>query len=242
MMNGLTIVVAAIFLFCAFWGYRRGFIKIVASLAATLATIVLVIFLSPYVSDMILKVIPIEKTVQEKCIEILVPEAGVEDGEQGGIPEDVETSRETQISLIENAEIPEVFRQLLLENNNAEIYQTLGVTTFTEYVGSYLAKLIADIISFLLTLIIVTIVVRTITYTLGIISKLPVIGGMNRVAGGILGMGTGLVVVWILFVILTLMYDTEIGTLCFTHIAENEFLTKLYDNNILMDYITKFRA
>ena len=65
-MNGLSIVVAAIFLLCAFWGYRRGFIKIVASLAATLATIILVIFLSPYVSDMILKVVPIEKTIQEK--------------------------------------------------------------------------------------------------------------------------------------------------------------------------------
>ena len=67
-------------------------------------------------------------------------------------------------------------------------------------------------------------------------------GGMNRLAGGILGIGTGLVVVWILFVILTLIYDTEIGTLCFAHIAESEFLTKLYNNNILMNYITKFRA
>lgn len=241
MMNGLSIVVAAIFLLCAFWGYRRGFIKIVASLAATLATIILVIFLSPYVSDMILKVVPIEKTIQEKCISILQVQTESETGE-AVIPEDIETSRETQISLIENAEIPEVFRQLLLENNNDEIYQTLGVTTFTEYVGSYLAKLIANIISFLLMLIIVTIVIRTITYTLGIISKLPVVGGMNRLAGGILGIGTGLVVVWILFVILTLIYDTEIGTLCFTHIAESEFLTKLYNNNILMNYITKFRA
>ncbi len=241
MMNGLSIVVAAIFLLCVFWGYRRGFIKIVASLAATLATIILVIFLSPYVSDMILKVVPIEKTIQEKCISILQVQTESETGE-AVILEDIETSRETQISLIENAEIPEVFRQLLLENNNDEIYQTLGVTTFTEYVGSYLAKLVADIISFLLTLIIVTIVIRTITYTLGIISKLPVVGGMNRLAGGILGIGTGLVVVWILFVILTLIYDTEIGTLCFTHIAESEFLTKLYNNNILMNYITKFRA
>lgn len=241
MMNGLTIVVAAIFLFCALWGYCRGFIKIVASLAATLATIMLVIFLSPYVSDMILKVVPIEKTIQEKCIEILRVQTESETGE-AVIPENIETSRETQISLIENAEIPEVFRQLLLENNNDEIYETLGVTTFTEYVGSYLAKLIANIIGFLLTLIVATIVVRAITYSLGIISNLPVIGGMNRVAGGIVGMGTGLVVVWILYVIITLMYDTEIGTLCFKYIAESEFLTKLYDNNVLMNYITKFRT
>lgn len=242
MMNGLSIVVAGIFLLCAFWGYRRGFIKIVASLAATLATIMLVAFLTPYVSGMLLKVIPIEKTMQEKCIEILMPEAEVEEGEELALPDDAETSRETQITLIENAKLPEIFRQSLLENNNDEIYETLGVTTFTEYVGSYLAKLVANIISFLLTLIVVTIAVRTVTYTLGIIAKLPIIGGLNRVAGGILGMGTGLVMIWILFIVITLMYDTEIGVLCFQHIGENEFLTELYNNNILMNFITKFRA
>ena len=116
MMNGLLIVVAAIFLFCVFWGYHKGFIKIVASLAATIATIFLVGFLTPYVSDMILKVFPIEKTMQEKCIEILLPEA--KEADEFIIPEEVETSRDTQISLIENAELPEIFRQLLLVIKN----------------------------------------------------------------------------------------------------------------------------
>ena len=68
------------------------------------------------------------------------------------------------------------------------------------------------------------------------------IGGLNRIAGGILGIGTGLIVVWVLFIIITLMYDSEIGRQCFASIAENEFLTYLYENNILMYYITKFRA
>lgn len=240
MMNGLLIVVAAIFLFCVFWGYHKGFIKIVASLAATIATIFLVSFLTPYVSDMILKVFPIEKTMQEKCIEILLPEA--KEADEFIIPEEVETSRDTQISLIENAELPEMFRQLLLENNNEEIYASLGVAKFTEYVGSYLARVFTNIISFLLTLLVVTITVRTITYTLGIISNLPVIGGLNRLAGGVLGIGTGLIVVWILFVVITLLYDTEIGTLCFEYIAEDKFLTELYNNNILMNFITRFRA
>ena len=239
-MNGLSIVVAIIFIFCIFWGYRKGFIKIVASLAATIATILLVSFLTPYVSNMILKVIPIEETMQEKCIEILLPEA--KETEEFVVPEEVETSRDTQISLIENAELPEMFRQLLLENNNEEIYASLGVAKFTEYVGSYLARVIANIISFLLTLVVVTIVVRTITYTLGIIGNLPVIGGLNRLAGGVLGIGTGLIVVWILFIVITLLYNTAIGTLCFEYIAEDKFLTELYNNNILMNFVTKFRA
>jgi len=235
-MNGLSILVAAIFLLCALWGYKRGFIKIAASLVATLATIILVVFLTPYISSVVLKVFPIEKRMQEKCIEMLMPE-----GNQA-LPEGIDSSRETQISLLENAKIPEMFRQLLLENNNDEIYKSLGVTTFTEYVGSYLAKLAANIISFLLTLLVATVIVRIVIYTLGIIGDLPVIGGLNRVAGGLVGMGTGLVLIWVLFIVITLMYETKLGATCFQHIAENEFLTELYDHNILMNFITKFRG
>lgn len=235
-MNGLSIVVAAIFLVCALWGYKRGFIKIVASLAATLATIILVTFLTPYISSVVLKVFPIEKAMQEKCIEMLMPE------ETKMLPEGIDSSRETQISLLENAKIPEMFRQLLLENNNDEIYKSLGVTTFTEYVSGYLAKLAANIISFLVTLLVATVIVRVVIYTLGIIGDLPMIGGLNRVAGGLVGLGTGLVVIWVLFIVITLMYETKLGTVCFQHIAENEFLAGLYDHNILMNFITKFRA
>lgn len=236
-MNGLLIAVGLIFLVCMIVGYTRGFIKIVASLGATVATIVLATFLSPYVSGVLLKTVPIEEMMQEKCMEILMSnQEGVT------VSDDVENSQDAQFFMIENAKLPEVFQQLLLDNNNPEIYKTLGVTTFSEYIGSYLARLIADIVSFLLTLIVVTIVVRTILCTVGFIGKLPVIGGLNRMAGGILGIGTGLIVVWVLFIIITLMYDSEIGRQCFASIAENEFLTYLYENNILMNYITKFRA
>lgn len=236
-MNGLLIAVGLIFLVCMIVGYTRGFIKIVASLGATVATIVLATFLSPYVSGVLLKTVPIEEMMQEKCMEILMSnQEGVT------VSGDVENSQDAQFFMIENAKLPEVFQQLLLDNNNPEIYKTLGVTTFSEYIGSYLARLIADIVSFLLTLIVVTIVVRTILCTVGFIGKLPVIGGLNRIAGGILGIGTGLIVVWVFFIIITLMYDSEIGRQCFASIAENEFLTYLYENNILMYYITKFRA
>ena len=236
-MNGLLIAVGLIFLVCMIVGYTRGFIKIVASLGATVATIVLATFLSPYVSGVLLKTVPIEEMMQEKCMEILMSnQEGVT------VSGDVENSQDAQFFMIENAKLPEVFQQLLLDNNNPEIYKTLGVTTFSEYIGSYLARLIADIVSFLLTLIVVTIVVRTILCTVGFIGKLPVIGGLNRIAGGILGIGTGLIVVWVFFIIITLMYDSEIGRQCFASIAENEFLTYLYENNILMNYITKFRA
>ena len=238
-MNKMLIAVGIIFLVCMVIGYVRGFLRIVATLAATIATVILVTILSPYVSNVLLETVPLESVVQEKCMKILgVP---TQEGEFA-IPEEAEHSREMQIPLIEQAEIPQIFQGLLLENNNEEIYRALGVSTFSAYTGKYMAKLISDIISFLLVLVVVTIIIRTILYMMGTIEKIPVIRGLNRLGGGLLGIGTGLIIVWVLFIVITLLYDTQIGKTCLDSIMEDKFLTNLYNSNILMNYITKFRG
>lgn len=258
-MNGLLILSGIILLICVISGLIRGFIKIIASLAATVMIIVLVVFLTPYISKAILKVTPLESMVQDKCIEMFLPDiedvdlseieikgqkidaAGITEEDIKNVIGKVEIPREQQISAIENAKLPKVFREMLLENNNAEIYGNLGVGTFGEYVGTYLAKIIADFVGFLLTLLVVTIVVRTIIYALGIISDLPVIGGLNRIAGGVLGLVTGVIAIWIILIAVTLLYTTAIGEECFRNIADSQILTFLYENNPLLEMLGRFR-
>ena len=60
MDNWLLIVVAGIFLICIAVGYIRGFLKFGLSLFATLITMILVTFLSPYVSNALVKYTPID--------------------------------------------------------------------------------------------------------------------------------------------------------------------------------------
>lgn len=229
-MNELLIVVAGIFLLCFMIGMNRGFIKIVASLSATLIILVLVMISMPYVGEVLRDYTPLEEKVKEKCAEVLQPG-------------DVDTTlRDAQISLIENSGFPQVIKELLLANNNGEVYENLGVTEFVDYVGAYIAKLFSDIAAFLLAFITMTAVVRIVLYVLDIIGHLPVIGGLNRLAGGVLGLGTGLVIIWVLFIVITMMYDLSICKLFLGNIEENEFLQFLYNNNILMNYLTKFRV
>ena len=129
---------------------------------------------------------------------------------------------------------------MLLENNNDEAYASLGVNSFGEYVGAYIAKIISDVLAFLLVMVLILIIVPILIKMLGIFNKLPVIGGMNRLAGGALGLAIGLAVVWVFFIIITLLYSTKLGIACFACIESSEILQKLYDGNILMNAITKF--
>ena len=234
-MNALLIIVGIVFLLSVIIGYKRGLVKIIASLLATLVCIILVFLISPSVSRWIQESTPLKETVKNKCIELLLPdETTEEEALQTEIP------REQQISMIEGADIPEVIQKMLLENNNNEVYTALGVQTFGEYIGAYVAKVIADILAFLITFIAVFIIVRIVLGMLNIVDKIPLVGGANHLVGGILGAGIGILIIWILFIVITLLYNTSFGMACMKGISESEILTKLSDSNILLKYITKF--
>ncbi len=161
--------------------------------------------------------------------------AGIEEAlENADIPKDL------QIKAIEMAELPEVFKSLLSDNNNDVIYEKLGVKTFAEYVGEFLSKLIIHIVAFLCTFLLVTIVLRAIIFALDIVSELPVLGFFNRLAGGVVGAAGGLIIIWLFFVVITLLYVTAFGREIYQVIQENTILNMLYENNPLMKLATNF--
>ena len=154
--------------------------------------------------------------------------------------EGAEIPREMQTQAIQQADLPNVFKSLLAVNNNSEIYQQLGVETFAQYVGSYLAKLIINIVAFLITFVLISIILRAIVFALDIVSSLPGVGIVNRLAGGVIGMVGAMVIVWTLYIIITLMYTTTVGKELFQMIQENQFLTMLYEYNPIMKLATIF--
>lgn len=155
--------------------------------------------------------------------------------------QDIEIPRDMQIAAIESADIPQVFKNILLTNNNSKIYDKLGVTSFASYVAKYMAQLVVNIVAFMLTLIVVTIVLRAVIFSLNVIADLPVFGFMNRLAGGVMGVIGVLIIVWAAFVIITVMYTTEIGREMFDMIQSNSMLSVIYEYNPIMKLATTLR-
>lgn len=235
-MNILLLVIGIIFAVSIFVGYKKGFLKIALSLAVTVASIFLVAAITPSISSWIQKSTSLGEKVESKLNETLAGSTGTTDGWAAVL----EGSREQQIAAIEGVGLPKAIQEMLLENNNHEVYEALGVTTFVEYIGAYITKLIADIIAFLVAWVVVTIISRVLLVFVGILNKVPVIGGINQVAGGVVGLAVGFIIVWVMFIIITLLYNTNLGKTCFENIAASSILTKLYDGNLLMKYIVKF--
>lgn len=306
-MNWLSMLIGAVFLICMIVGFMRGAIKIIVSLAATVVTLVLVYFATPFVSDAIARYTPLDDMIKSQVVQTMantasaqlggeeeggsldaasvrrvLEAAGISEdmlaqygisiddivngnissedlakfgisgdvlnglqGEDGASMEDIITSaeipRDVQISAIEAADLPDVFKDLLTENNNSEMYQRLGAETFAEYVGNFLAELILNILAFLCTFILITIVIRAIVFALDIVSNLPVLGILNRLAGAVIGTAGALVIVWTVFVVITLLYVTSVGKELYHMIETDVFLNALYQHNPIMGIATMFR-
>lgn len=111
----------------------------------------------------------------------------------------------------------------------------LGVTKFADYIASGIAVFVVKALSFLVTFLAVTILIRMTVFTLDSIRRLPVLHGFDRLAGAVLGLGFGLILVWLSFLVLTLACGTELGRECFLRIEQSKILTFLYRTNYLVN-------
>ena len=237
--NWLLLVILIGFLIGLIVGVFRGAIKIAVSLLATAATFALVFYATPYVNKTVTNMTPIRAIIQDQIEETVKHMWDKDVVETSDDSEDV--PKDVQISAIEKAQLPEVFKSLLISNNNAAIYEDLGVDSFVGYVASFLASLILNIISFLLTFIVITIVLRAVLFSLNVIEDLPALGIFNRIAGGFLGMAGVLIIVWVAFVLITLLYALGVGKGVFDLIQNDDILSFIYDLNPVMKLATTIR-
>lgn len=273
MENWLLLAVGIVFLVCMIAGFVKGFLRISLSLLSTILTLVLVSFLSPYVSDALMKHTPAQDVLEKKIVEAFMPELSADDllkANLSGTPlenltvdqikslsesgwdklgitaQDIlkvvgDLPKDTQIREIENSMLPQFLKDALLENNNTAIYEELDVTTFPEYVAAYISRMLLNVVSFLVTFLIAIILVSALMYAVNIIGELPLLGAINHLAGGVLGIGLGCIIVWIAFLVLTLIYTTEIGTTCYAMVEQSAILTFLYNHNPLLIWLLGFR-
>ncbi|HWT27727.1 MAG TPA: CvpA family protein [Mobilitalea sp.] len=225
-MNWLVLVVLAILVGNAFIGLRVGMIKTIFSLFSLIVALVLTVWISPTVNDMLKGNEKFYSVITENVDKMLA----IKD-------ENPDASK--RIDLIEGFHLPQSIKDKLIENNgNKELYKSLGVNNFNEYVASYVAGIIINALAFMITFIVLIIIIWTACFALDIVSKLPILNQINKLAGFLAGLVHGLVIVWLFFLLLTVLGGTKFGQDALRMIGDNDILSLIYNNNLLLGFIT----
>ena len=140
----LLIIVATIFIICIVVGYIRGFLKLGLSLLSTILTLVLVLFLSPYVADALEKYTPVDDYIESRIVEAFIPEITEEDLSKvdlSGTPF-ADLSSE-QLEDLNNLDWSLLGYEVLTDKTTGEVLIGGGLGYFISYeVGSFLAQCI----------------------------------------------------------------------------------------------------
>lgn len=151
-------------------------------------------------------------------------------------------SRIEQTEFLENLPVPEVLRDLLLDYNNEEGYTSLGVSTFQDYVINFIATVILNVISFVAAVVVVQVVLHLAIAALDILSHIPLLGGLNRLLGLLLGLVQALFFIWIFFLILSMASATEIGLQLMPMVQSSPLLGYLYESNLFLTIVIQAAA
>lgn len=220
----LGIAVLALIAAACIMGFRKGFVKEIVSVFFMLISFLLVWAVNPYVNTFVKEYTPVYDTIQDKCQTLV--------SEQIGNKKTLDKEEQNQV--MENMELPDLLKNALVENNTAETYRYLAVSTFTEYISDSLAVMAVNGISFLISFVLSAAVIKLLGFILNVLTKLPVINGINKIAGAAVGGIKCIIFIWIAFLVLTLLCNTTLGQQGMALIQQDSFLNFLYSQNVFV--------
>ena len=221
-----TVVVIIILILFFFYGLRRGYLKIVLTTLALIVTIVAAGLLAPHLSKWLGTTFigtGIEKSIDSYMDKKI-------DKQSEAL---VNKTKEMQETVIEKLPLPKFLKKDISKKNETSQYKLLDVSTFKEYISKRLSNIILQAISYIILLIVIYAVLRIILKIVGVIGKIPIIGGINRLLGGILCLVEGLLILWCLCFLITAISGTAFGESVLKVINESPVLKLIYDNNLL---------
>lgn len=144
-----------------------------------------------------------------------------------------------QTQMIQNLPIPSFLKDMMINYNNGEGYTKLEVTDFGGYVVHFFANIILNIIAFVIALLAAQLVLWTAITALDLFARLPVLHFINHLGGLAVGILQGLLVVWMIFLLISVFSATEIGMNLMNMIEESVLLKPLYDSNLFLKMVVQ---
>ncbi len=247
-INALFIAVVVLILAGAIIGAVKGLLKMIFAVIGIVLAITLTIAISPITRGKLMSNAKFynyvysktealaEKNNWAQVIATLLASKGETKEETGG-----EDSMKLLGELMETVGVPKKFSEAVVGDEsviaNMAIESDADVNAQAESLqkGAYtgITNVIIKAAAFLLTLLIVGAVIALIGGMFSLIGKAPGVENVNKVAGAIAGGFIGLMAVWVLFAIITMLGATAFGQKMLAMVEENALLSFIYNHNFI---------
>lgn len=198
------IAVAAVLLLFFLMGRRRGFVLTLCGLLAMFVALIGAIFLSELLSAPVARLVEpvIESSVAQLLqqsidpskwqLELPAPDSSALEGAQALLPQ---LPLEQALAALEGTGLYSMFGRSLqdaLETGALEV-----VSSAAAAISGFLAREVVRLVLFVLSFVVVLLAWNLLSHALDLAFRLPVLSGINRLMGGLVGLVKGALVVFI---------------------------------------------
>lgn len=207
----LDIILIALLVLAFFIGYKKGFVKSVWKITALILTIVLILILkTPAVK--FLSGTNLAVTINTKISESLPQGGGVNIAQTLNLPKFLQGEVDSQITTAQGLPI-------------------------SDTVNSSLTSLFITIIACVGLFIIIRLILAAVFMIITAVTELPLIKGVNKLVGGLLGAVNILFIVYLLLAVMSLFASAD--NMLFEEINNTQLVKYLYNYNILLQLFMK---
>lgn len=218
-MNILDFVLIAILIACIVNGYYKGLFREVFDILGFITGIIIFTIIYPIINKWLL-----QSSFLQKVKDWVIYDLKLADF--------VATTQEDIIASIQALNAPQIIKDLLIENNNEVFYKMFGVNNTVDYIANFVAMIVISLITVFFVVLIVSIIVTIVSKTTSVLSKLPVLGKVDKIGGVGLGVLNGIFTVWLIGIIILVL--SVFPPLSFLKGQLDGFLTgPLINNNTL---------
>lgn len=224
----------------ALWGYKSGFFSSAFRILSMVASLFIAYTIFPIVSS-VLKGSFLFANINKPVVKTL---EGIMKGPQfQGAANGAKGSLVNQ--LVYSLPVPDGFKASLAEKSaNVHIPGASGAidaakNSAVDAVGKVLTGLIIDVIAIIVVIILVRVILFIIEILLSGVFKLPVLKGINKSAGFILGVVEGILVVFVVTAIIPIFNSGTLMNELNSSLKESFLGGIFYDQNFILKFLNK---
>ena len=209
----VDIIIIAIIIACVFFGYKKGLVGAAVNILGFIIALLIALILYAPISNFIINHTPIQPTLENAIKETVTPFV-IKDNQN-------------------NEEIDYINGFIEKEKQKVEQTEIQIIDNVSKTVAANLIKIAVVIIVF----IVAKVGLIFVKQLAKIISKLPIIGGFNKIGGAIYGVLQSLLIVYILFAVLSVFAPTMENSGILEAVNSSKIGSAMYNNNIILKIV-----
>ena len=234
-MNWVLLLVLLILGYNIIRGYRKGFLRIVYSLVSWVIVLTFVTVTTPYINTYLMEYTTLYEQIEKQCSEQI--KKSVEEKQKSVQSENSLDNQElSQFGIM----LPDSVVNDIFDKTGNVAGEIMAQSGLYDEIAKQIAEFVVEGIAFLIALVAAWTIVHIIARMLRIVSRIPVLSGVNRTLGVFAGGIYGVILVWIGFYIVAVTSTSELGCMLVSYIYQSNLLKYLYENNAILTIVMNF--